>query len=393
MGADGTMVCPFELKKSMKACRISALVIIIATLSRLIFEVYRAIFVNPVNGAKGNLFRPHLQPDTGLRLAFMKKIKYYYNTNTLRYEKLETPLRVKLLRVFGFVAAALVTAALISYAAFQFIGSPREKILAQQNKALNDNYKELEEDLKSIQQQMKELEKRDNDVYRAIFEANPVPDSARAKELEVKQEIAKVERIQDHQLAASITNTLNNLKSRITAQKKSYEQVEDLVKNKEQLLSHTPAIQPVSNKDLSRIASGFGSRIDPVYKTVKFHYGLDFAAPQGTPIYATADGTVTTAGSTGNGYGNHVIINHGYGYETLYGHMVRVKARNGQVIKRGEVIGWVGSTGKSTGPHCHYEVHKYGDKIDPIYFFYNDLTPAQFDLLLKKAAASNQSLD
>ena len=393
MGADGTMVCPFELKKSMKACRISALVIIIATLSRLIFEVYRAIFVNPVNGAKGNLFRPHLQPDTGLRLAFMKKIKYYYNTNTLRYEKLETPLRVKLLRVFGFVAAALVTAALISYAAFQFIGSPREKILAQQNKALNDNYKELEEDLKSIQQQMKELEKRDNDVYRAIFEANPVPDSARAKELEVKQEIAKVERIQDHQLAASITNTLNNLKSRITAQKKSYEQVEDLVKNKEQLQSHTPAIQPVSNKDLSRIASGFGSRIDPVYKTVKFHYGLDFAAPQGTPIYATADGTVTTAGSTGNGYGNHVIINHGYGYETLYGHMVRVKARNGQVIKRGEVIGWVGSTGKSTGPHCHYEVHKYGDKIDPIYFFYNDLTPAQFDLLLKKAAASNQSLD
>ena len=387
------MVCPLELKKSIKACRISALVIIIATLSGLIFAVYRAIFVNPVNGGKGNLFRPHLQPDTGLRLAFMKKIKYYYNTNTLRYEKLETPLRVKLLRIFGFVAAALVTAALISYAAFQFIGSPREKLLAQQNKALNDTYKELEEDLISIQQQMRELEKRDNDVYRAIFEANPVPDSARAKELEEKQEIAKVERIKDHQLAASITNTLNNLKSRIAAQRKSYEQVEDLVKNKEQLLSHTPAIQPVSNKDLSRIASGFGSRIDPVYKTVKFHYGLDFAAPQGTPIYATADGTVTTAGSTGNGYGNHVIINHGYGYETLYGHMVRVKARNGQVIKRGEVIGWVGSTGKSTGPHCHYEVHKYGDKIDPIYFFYNDLTPAQFDLLLKKAAASNQSLD
>jgi len=323
----------------------------------------------------------------------MKKIKYYYNTNTLRYEKLETPLRVKLLRVFGFVAAALVTAALISYAAFQFIGSPNEKRLADQNKALRENYNDLEDELRSVQQQMKELEKRDNDVYRAIFEANPVPDSARAKELEVKQEIAKVEKIKDYQLVASITNTLNNLKSRITAQKKSYDQVDDLVKNKEQLLSHTPAIQPVSNKDLSRIASGFGSRIDPVYKTVKFHYGLDFAAPQGTPIYATADGIATTAGSTGNGYGNHVVINHGYGYETLYGHMVRVKVKNGQAVKRGEVIGWVGSTGKSTGPHCHYEVHKYGDKIDPIYFFYNDLSPAQFDQLLKKAAASNQSLD
>ncbi len=323
----------------------------------------------------------------------MKKIKYYYNTNTLRYEKLEIPLRVKLLRVFGFVAAALVTAGLISYLAFQFVGSPKERILQQQNKNLKDNYYELLDELESVQNQMKELEKRDNDVYRAIFEANPIPDSARAKELEEKLEIAKVEKLRDHQLVSSINNTLNNLLSRINSQKKSYEEVDELVKNKEKLLSHTPAIQPLSNKDLNRIASGFGYRIDPVYKTTKFHAGLDFSAPQGTPIYATADGTVTIAGNTGNGYGNYVVINHGYGYETLYGHMVRVKARNGQAVKRGEVIGWVGSTGKSTGPHCHYEVHKNGQKIDPIYFFYNDLTPEQFDLILKKAAASNQSLD
>jgi murein DD-endopeptidase MepM/ murein hydrolase activator NlpD len=323
----------------------------------------------------------------------LKKIKYYYNTNTLRYEKLETPLRVKLLRVFGFIAAALVTAALISYFAFQFIGSPNERILMDQNRSLKDHYAQVEAELKSIQKQMQELEKRDNDVYRAIFEANPIPDSARAKELADKKEKEVVENIKDYQLVASINQTLENLGSRIAAQRKSYDQVDELVKNKEQLLSHTPAIQPVSNKDLSRIASGFGSRIDPVYKTIKFHYGLDFAAPQGTPIYATADGVATTAGSTGNGYGNHVVLNHGYGYETLYGHMVRVKVRNGQAVKRGEVIGWVGSTGKSTGPHCHYEVHKYGQKIDPIYFFYNDLTPAQFDQLLKKAAASNQSLD
>ena len=323
----------------------------------------------------------------------MKKIKYYYNTNTLRYEKLETPLRVKLLRVFGFVAAALVTAALISYLAFRFVGSPQERILQQQNRALRDNYKELEDTLESIQRQMRELEKRDNDVYRAIFEANPIPDSARARELEVKQEIAKVEKIKDYQLVGSITTTIFNLNSRIAAQRKSYDEVEELVKNKEELLARTPAIQPVSNKDLNRIASGYGYRIDPVYKTTKFHAGLDFSAPQGTPIYATADGTVSTSGNTGNGYGNHVIINHSYGYETLYGHMVRVKSRVGQVVKRGEVIGWVGSTGKSTGPHCHYEVHKNGEKIDPIYYFYNDLTPEQFDQILKKAAASNQSLD
>ena len=170
-------------------------------------------------------------------------------------------------------------------------------------------------------------------------------------------------------------------------------EIDDLLKNKGQLLAATPAIQPVNNKNLNRIASGYGYRIDPVYKTVKFHPGLDFAAPQGTPIYATANGTVNIAGNTGDGYGNHVVINHGYGYETLFGHMVRVKARRGQKVKRGEVIGWVGSTGKSTGPHCHYEVHKNGQKIDPVYFFYNDLTPDQYDLLLKQAASSNQSLD
>ena len=323
----------------------------------------------------------------------MKKIKYYYNTNTLRYEKLETPLRVKLLRIFGFIAAAFVTAALISYFAFQFVGSPNEKILRSQNENLRYRYKELNDRVKSIQQQMQELEKRDNQVYRAIFEANPIPDSARARAMEMQQEIFLVEHMKDNELVSSIVLALNNISSRIQTQSTSFNEIEKLVDNKEELLSHTPAIQPVSNKELTRIASGFGYRIDPIYKTAKFHAGLDFTAPQGTPIYATADGTVSLAGNAGNGYGNHVIINHGYGYETLYGHMVRVKARGGQAVKRGEVIGWVGSTGKSTGPHCHYEVHKNGEKIDPVYFFYNDLTPEQFDLLLKKAAASNQSLD
>lgn len=323
----------------------------------------------------------------------MKKIKYYYNANTLRYEKLETPLRVKLLRVFGFIAAALVTAGMISYLAFQFIGSPKEKILQQQNKVLSDKYEDLRDELRSVSNQMEELEKRDNNVYRAIFEASPIPDSARARELENQKEIAAVESMKDNQLVNSIIATLNNISNRVRAQVKSYDEIDGLVKNKEQLLSHTPAIQPVSNKDLNRVASGYGYRIDPVYKTVKFHEGLDFSAPQGTPIYATADGTVTTAGNKGNGFGNHVIISHGYGYETLFGHMVRVKVHAGETVKRGQVIGWVGSTGKSTGPHCHYEVHKNGQVMDPIYFFYNDLSPEQFDRLLKKAAASNQSFD
>jgi murein DD-endopeptidase MepM/ murein hydrolase activator NlpD len=323
----------------------------------------------------------------------MKKIKYYYNTNTLRYEKLETPLRVKLLRVFAFLATALVTSAIISYFAFQFVGSPNERLLYLENERLNDQFDDVDKELKDLKQQMSELENRDNSVYRAIFEANPIPDSARVAELEKEKEIATVERMSSNQLVSSIFASLNTLGNRVAAQKKSYEEIANLMKNKEALLAATPAIQPVSNKDLGRIASGFGYRIDPIYKTIKLHAGLDFTGPSGAPIYATADGTVKTASFSTSGYGNHVIINHGYGYETLYGHMSKIKSRNGQRVKRGEVIGYIGSTGKSTGPHLHYEVRKNGQKIDPVYFFYNDLTPEQFDRMLKQAAASNQSLD
>jgi murein DD-endopeptidase MepM/ murein hydrolase activator NlpD len=176
-------------------------------------------------------------------------------------------------------------------------------------------------------------------------------------------------------------------------QTKSFVEINSMVKNKEKLLKAIPSIQPVSNKNLNRIGGSFGFRIDPVYKDIRFHQGLDFTAPIGTPIYATADGVVQMAGFNTDGYGNKVVINHGYGYQTLYGHMVRVKVKAGQNIKRGEVIGYIGNTGKSTGPHCHYEVIKRNIKVDPVYYFYNDLTPAQFDRLLKAAATNKQSLD
>jgi murein DD-endopeptidase MepM/ murein hydrolase activator NlpD len=323
----------------------------------------------------------------------MKKIKYYYNTNTLRYEKLETPLHVKLLRVLGFISAAIVTAIIIVSIAYKYFPSANEKRLMQANVQLQERYLVLDAQTKKLQQQMTDLEKRDNEVYRTIFEANPIPDSVRARELAQQKEQQLVVSMTNFQLETSIVHTLKNLERRMVSQERSYLDIAGFIKNKEQLLACTPAIQPVSNSDLKRVASGFGYRIDPVYKTVKFHAGLDFTAPQGTPIYATANGTVRTSGNLGNGYGNHVIINHGYGYETLYGHMFKIKVKNGARVKRGEIIGWVGSTGKSTGPHCHYEVHKNGRHLDPVYFFYNDLTPEQFDRLLKLAASGNQSFD
>ncbi|MBX2931564.1 MAG: M23 family metallopeptidase [Chitinophagaceae bacterium] len=323
----------------------------------------------------------------------MKKIKYFYNTHTLRFEKVEVPLRVKLLRVFGFIAASIVTAAFIFFIAGRLIESPETKLLRLQNDDLNDNYASLKERTRQLEMKIFELEDRDNNVYRSIFEAQPIPDSARVKDIETKKEVKLIERMGETDLVKSITAQLNNLSLRVAFQAKSYNDIDEMVKNKEKLLAAIPAIQPVSNKKLKRIASGFGSRMDPIYKVPKFHAGLDFTAPLGTPIYATADGVIKTANFNAGGYGNHVVINHGYGYETLYGHMVRIKARQGEHIKRGEVIGYVGNTGKSTGAHCHYEVHKNGQPVNPIYYFYNDLTPEQYDRLLKLAAASNQSLD
>lgn len=311
----------------------------------------------------------------------------------MRFEKLETPLRMQLLRVFGFIAASIVTGIIIVLIAFRYIDSPKEKLLRQENEDMKENYTVLKERVKQLELQMNELENRDNEVYRSIFEANPIPDSARVKEMEKTKEVKLVQSMGETELITSMTAQLNNLSYRLGYQLKSYAAIENMVKNKEKLLLAIPAIQPVSNKDLNRIASGFGYRIDPVYKTTRFHGGLDFTAPIGTPIYATADGTIKEAGYNTGGFGNHVVINHGYGYQTLYGHMSRIAVRDGQSVKRGQVIGYVGNSGKSTGAHLHYEVIKNGTHLDPVYFFYNDLTPAQFDAILKKAKASNQSLD
>jgi murein DD-endopeptidase MepM/ murein hydrolase activator NlpD len=323
----------------------------------------------------------------------MKKIKYFFNTHTLRFEKIEVPFKVRLLQTIGFIVASLAVGVLFVAILFQYIDSPKERLLRQQNIAYKESYAVLQERMKQLELQMVELEQRDNEVYRSIFEATPIPDSARVKEMLAKNEIRLIQSLSNTELIENMRNQLNNLSLRMSFQSKSFVEITTMVKNKEKLLRAIPAIQPISNKNLKRVASGFGYRIDPLYKDFRLHAGLDFSAPTGTPIYATSDGVVQSAGFSTDGYGNKVVINHGYGFQTLYAHMVRVKAKAGQSVKRGEVIGYVGSTGKSTGSHLHYEVIKRGAKVDPVYYFFNDLTPAQFDRLLKEAAANKQSLD
>jgi murein DD-endopeptidase MepM/ murein hydrolase activator NlpD len=238
-----------------------------------------------------------------------------------------------------------------------------------------------------------ELEQRDNNIYRAIFESTPLPDSLRVGKEYTKFDPKQFRYTRTEEIVEQTQHSIAALKNRSMVQRKSYDTLEQMVKAKEKMLTAIPAIQPISNKTLEKLASGFGYRIDPIYKTPKMHTGLDFAAAQGTPIYATGDGVVNEAGYDDGGYGNHIIINHGYGYQTLYGHMVKIKARRGERVQRGQVVGWVGNTGKSTGPHCHYEVIKNGNKINPIHFFYNDLTATDYERLVRIAAASNQSFD
>ena len=323
----------------------------------------------------------------------MKKVKYYYNTQTLRYEKAVTPFRITLLRVFAFISTAIVTGLIIVAIAFRFIDSPKEKLLKVQLENAQETNRIYTTKLSDIEDRLKQLEQRDNEVYRSVFEARPIPDSARANNIEKRKELQVVASMDNAQIAEGINNALSTVYNRMAVQERSYKEIEGMIRNKEKLLASTPAIQPISNRTLNRLSSGFGYRIDPLYKTVKFHPGLDFSAPQGTPIYATADGVVRTAGNLGNGYGNHVVISHGYSYSTLYGHMYRIKTKKGQRVKRGEIIGYVGNSGKSTGAHLHYEVIKGKKHLDPIYFFYNDLTPEQYQRILKLAASRNQSFD
>lgn len=322
----------------------------------------------------------------------MKKDKYYYNPKTLQYEKVKIPIGQTVLRVIGFISSVLFFAFIILLLAYSFFQSPEERKLSTEIKELETSYNQLNRRVKFIDKVLNDLEDRDNNIYRVVFEAEPIHSDIRGGQ-ESGNRFEELEKYSQGKLITQTKKTLEGLEKRMYVQSKSYDELVKLIKKKEKMLAAIPAIQPVSNKDLKRIASGFGYRVDPVYKTIKMHTGLDFTAPIGTPIYATGDGVVEEANFNSGGYGNHIIINHGYGYKSHYAHCSKVVVKVGDKIQRGQIIGMVGSTGKSTGPHLHYEIIKGEVKIDPINFFYNDLSAAQYDQMVKMAEQSNQSFD
>jgi murein DD-endopeptidase MepM/ murein hydrolase activator NlpD len=323
----------------------------------------------------------------------MRKGTYYYNPNTLSYEPVVDSWKQKIWRVIAFLTTTFFFAVVLVTLGYSFITPPSQVKTEEMIKELENNYLLLDKRIEVLNKVIQELEDRDDNVYRVIFEAQPLPDELRRGSQENQQRFRQLSKMSRAAIISSTSEKLKALERQIYVQSKSYDQLEQLVKNKEQLLQAIPAIQPISNKQLKRVASGFGMRIDPIYKTPKMHAGLDFTAPIGTEIYATGNGTVIKAGAESDGYGLKVVIDHGYGYQTLYAHCSKILVRRGQKVKRGEKIALLGSTGKSTGPHLHYEVIRRGVKIDPINFFFNDLSPADYDRMIKLSQQSNQSFD
>jgi len=291
------------------------------------------------------------------------------------------------------VASGLVFATVTIWIAYTYFDSPKEKQLKREIVQLRDQYDYLNEKMSQMNVVLEDIQNRDDNIYRVIFEAEPIPDNIRKAGFGGVDRYRQLEGYSNSDLLIETTKKFDQLAKRMYIQSKSFDDVANLAKNKAVLLASIPAIQPIANKDLRRMASGYGFRTHPIYKTEHFHSGIDFSANVGTEIYATGDGVVERADDLAQGYGNHVVINHGYGYETLYGHMSKIIARVGQHVKRGDIIGLVGSTGMSTAPHLHYEVIKNQNKINPINFFFNDLSADEYAQMLDLSSKSNQSFD
>ncbi len=322
----------------------------------------------------------------------MAKTKYYFNSQTLKYEKVKLSPGLKVLKVLGFVSTALVFSFLIIAFAYTFLDSPKEKQLKREIGTLALQYKILQSRLKQVNVVMEDLQERDDNIYRVIFESEPIPLEVRNAGFGGINRYKDLENYDYGNLMIETTKKLDVISKQLYVQSKSYDELAKAVNSKGKMMASIPAIQPVDSRKLRGSISGFGYRMHPIYKIRKMHEGLDFAAPIGTPIYATGDGQIIAMGAE-RGYGNRVMINHGYGYVTKYAHMSKFKVRKGQRVKRGDVIGLVGNTGFSTGPHCHYEVYKSGKPINPINFFFNDLSPAEYVTMLEVASRDNQSLD
>ena len=320
----------------------------------------------------------------------MLKANYKYNPKTLSYEKVKLTRSMLVGQIFAYLTVGVFFAFIIVLLAFEFVDSPQEKAMRRENEQFKIQYQILNDRMEQYELVMADMQERDDNVYRVIFESEPVSSSTRKAGYGGIDRYAKLDGYKNSDILIETTKRMDRLAGQMVVQSKSFDEIWELAQNKEKMMLAIPAIQPIA-KGSGRIVSGYGMRFHPILKYRRMHWGIDISAPKGTPIYATADGVVEFTGRRG-AFGNLVIINHGYGYKTQYGHMNNFAVKRKQKVKRGEIIGYVGNTGLSSAPHVHYDIVKDGKRINPVNFFYNDFTPEEFEKVLELAARDNQVL-
>jgi len=323
----------------------------------------------------------------------MAKVKYYYDSDTLSYKKIKSKISDILKRVSLALVSAIMFMILGYFLLTQFFDSPKEKELYRELEFVKLNEQLHSKKIAQLEKVLIDIQERDNNIYRLYFEVNPIPNEQRKAGFGGVNRYKALEGFDNSEMIIDVTKNMDILSKQLYVQSKSLDEIAKLAEEKEKLLEAIPAIQPVKNEDLKRMASGYGMRSDPFTKVRKMHWGMDFSAPKGTPIYATGDGVIARADESAIGYGKHIRIDHGYGYVSLYAHLFKYNVKKNQKVKRGELIGFVGSTGRSEAPHCHYEIFKDDVRINPINFYYGSLTAEEFNKLLENASLENQSLD
>ena len=323
----------------------------------------------------------------------MAKVKYYYDPETLSYKKIK-PKKGAFFTKFLASVATFGLAMLLGFMVFSyFFETPSEKALKREMEHLKLNENLHSKRIAQFEKVLEDLQERDNNIYRTFFELNPIPEEQRTAGFGGVNRYKSLEGFDNSEMIIDITKNMDVLSKQLYIQSKSLDEIVKMAENKEDLLAAIPAIQPVKNENLTHMASGYGWRSDPFTKARKKHYGMDFTAPRGTPVYATGPGKVVRVDASASGYGKHIRIDHGFGYLSLYAHLSKYNVRKGQRVKRGDLIGFVGNTGRSQAPHLHYEVHKNKERINPINFYYGNLSPEEFEAMQKKALVEGQSLD
>lgn len=323
----------------------------------------------------------------------MPRTKYKFNPESLSFDKVRLGFKVLLFRFLAYFIGSVIVALGYWIVFAAFFDSPREKALEREIEQMTIQYDLIHREMTSIEKVLDGLQKTDDNLYRTIFESEPIPTTLREGGSGGVNRYESLEGYSNSRLVIETAARLDKIRKKVYVQAKSFDDLINLARSKEEMLKSIPAIIPISNKDLTRTASGYGWRIHPIYKISKFHYGMDFTAPEGTDVYASGNGTVVDVTTSQRGLGKHIIIDHGFGYTSIYGHLSNFNVRVGQKVQRGDIIGFVGSTGLSVADHLHYEIKLNGVNVNPVNYYFEDLTALEYDKMIEIAAKTGKSFD